>query len=95
MLKTKTERLLALAVAFLAGCVASPLLVPPVRADTDPRRWEYACKTAGNDREATEVANKFGAAGWEIAAGAPDGQNALFCFKRPVGMATAAPTSVQ
>jgi hypothetical protein len=87
MLKTKTERLLVLVVAFLAGCEASRLanvVVPPAHAGEPVQRWEYACPRperdsfAGTWRPETfeALANKFGREGWELATGAGAGSGA-------------------
>jgi hypothetical protein len=57
MLKTKTERVLLLAVAFLAGCEAprqANVAVPPARAGEPVPRWEYSCHAAGA-REITDL----------------------------------------
>jgi hypothetical protein len=108
MLKTKTERVLLLAVAFLAGCEASRLAnveEPPIehtaRADeTAPgKRWQYTCMRPdqfggiGPEGIAAE-ANKFGAQGWELV-GAGYVNNSTWCFKRPYGAAASAPVSAQ
>ena len=80
----KTERLLAFAVTFLAGCLPQP---PPFRVIYSPQprqRWEYACmkpySSTGGPESMTSEANKYGRDGWELAA--TDG--ATWCFKRPV-----------
>jgi hypothetical protein len=89
--------------AFIVGCVTSqvvaPLLVPPVRAGTNPIRWEYLCTEIHNrmgswpdTRRLQTLANTAGAEGWELvaAAGAGWGQNSFgemthtWCFKRPL-----------
>jgi hypothetical protein len=100
MLKTKTERLLALAVAFLAGC-AVRLAVPVAHAGQPVQRWEYACTEPHNISgrwgadDVTSNANKFGAQGWEMAAYGGVGGADIWCFKRPVGAAAPAPVSTQ
>jgi hypothetical protein len=101
MLKTKTERVLAFVVVFLAGCVAAPLVVPPAHAGQPVQRWEYACSEANSPNDATAMANKFGAQGWELSAatgaasaGLGEGRSFMWCFKRPVGAASA-PVSAQ
>lgn len=67
------------------GCVTASFIVPPVRAGTDPQRWEYACAQPYGMTAVVEVEdlNKLGAEGWELVAtqGAPRG---AFCFKRPL-----------
>jgi hypothetical protein len=67
-------------VAFVFGCVTEALVVPPVRAGTNPTRWEYKCFDALNPEE---NANKLGAQGWELAA-AEGGASGTWCFKRPL-----------
>ena len=67
---------LSLAVTFLVGCLVGQVVIPPVRAGTNPQRWEYMC--APNSE-----ANKAGAQGWElvqIEKGTSFSNN--WCFKR-------------
>jgi hypothetical protein len=67
-------------VAFVFGCATEALVVPPVRAGTNPTRWEYKCLDTW-DPERDGNANKLGAQGWELAAvGDRNGQR--WCFKR-------------
>jgi hypothetical protein len=85
MLKTKTERVLALAVAFLAGC-ASRLVVPAAHAGEPVRRWEYACLEEGETKKVASKANEYGAQGWELAAAGGTSTSIMsWCFKRPLG----------
>ncbi len=82
--------------AFGLGCVAASFVVQPVRAGTNPTRWEYCCLDSYSgkgslDREISLVdsMNALGAEGWELAAGAGlasslAGANFAFCFKRPL-----------
>ena len=79
-------------IAFGVGCGASQIgsqfVVAPARAGTSPTRWEYDCRNAEDG--ITDMANKLGAQGWELAAGAGAGWGATFvhgerltwCFKR-------------
>jgi hypothetical protein len=55
---TATTISLAL-VAFVFGCVTEALVVSPVRAGTNPTRWEYKCLV--NEFEAEMQANQLGA----------------------------------
>ena len=87
---------LAISIALVVGCVAgattSHLVVPPVRAGTNPPRWEYICK---DDLEKAEkgfdaALNELGAQGWELVHATHDrkanwGYRWEACFKRPVG----------
>jgi hypothetical protein len=70
-------------VAFVFGCVTEALVVPPVRAGTNPTRWEYHC-IAETGLSSTETVredfNKLGREGWELAAA----DSTRFCFKRPL-----------
>jgi hypothetical protein len=97
MLKTKTERVLLLAVVFLAGCEASrvaQVMVPPAHAGEPAQRWEYACTLADAVDQFPARANKFGAQGWEIAGSGPSAMGQGFwCFKRPLSAAAAARTA--
>jgi hypothetical protein len=86
--------------AFIVGCVTSqvvaPLLVPPVRAGTNPARWEYLCAEVHDAKALQTWANGAGAQGWELAASAGAGWgygsgstltsakevNLIWCFKR-------------
>jgi hypothetical protein len=85
---SKYSRVSAVAVAFVAfvlGCVAESLVgvrfASPVRAGTQPSRWEYECFDSHNP---IEKANVVGASGWELVlamrGGGPDGDR--WCFKR-------------
>jgi hypothetical protein len=84
--------------AFIVGCVTSqvvaPLLVPPVRAGTNPTGWEYLCAEVHEAKDLQQWANAAGAQGWELAAAAGggwgpgggltgDGVAFMWCFKRP------------
>jgi hypothetical protein len=102
MLKTKTERVLLLAVAFLAGCEGSRLVnvaVPPANASEPAQRWAYACMRPNQfggigPEEIAAEANRFGAQGWELV-GSGYVSNLTWCFKRPYGAAASAPLSTQ
>jgi len=83
---------LSLSIAFILGCVAAPLVVPPLRAQNEPppaavARWEYQCLPVSMATlEAIERAqvqfNRLGAQGWELVVA--DSQSVLACFKRPL-----------
>lgn len=64
-------------IAFAIGCVTEALIVPPVRAGTNPTRWEYKCLVA---MDPEEDGNKLGMQGWELAAVT----GGRWCFKRPL-----------
>jgi hypothetical protein len=98
MLKTKTERVLAFAVVFLAGCGARHLaavIVPPAHAGEPGQRWEYVCIDEVSPLAIAGRANQFGAQGWELVAAATDRAGSInWCFKRPLGVAAAVPPPV-
>ncbi|HEY5944010.1 MAG TPA: hypothetical protein VIV40_00890 [Kofleriaceae bacterium] len=93
------KRPVTLAIIFIIGCatggVASQLAVPPVRAGTNPTRWEYSC-VASQTGKINEGLNQMGAQGWElvsgfvtrfegVSGGGLNNQGAdsyAFCFKR-------------
>ena len=60
-----------IAVIFLVGCatgsVASQLVIPPIRAGTQPQRWEYLCAQSSPETNKLSAAlNNAGGAGWEL-----------------------------
>jgi hypothetical protein len=82
-------------IVFIIGCiaggVAGEILVPPVRAGTNPVRWEYNC--VNGNANLGEQLNQYGAAGWEMVSafashleheyeGGLHANNDAFCFKR-------------
>ena len=83
-------------IVFILGCatggVASQIVIPPVRADTAPTRWEYYCLRVEGGGGVTSTLNKMGAEGWELAGVAPAHQSSaygstavdmyMFCAKR-------------
>ena len=71
---------LSLSVAFIVGCLARPLIVPPVRAGTNPQKWEYKCFTENDPEDAEKKANLVGRHGWEMAA--TMSYRTVWCFKR-------------
>lgn len=79
---------LSIAVALLAGCIigatASRLVVPPVRAGTNPPKWEYKCFSENRSAHIAWKANRLGAVGFEMVAGAglSHNQDPRWCFKR-------------
>lgn len=79
---------LVLIVSFVLGCVAAPLIVPPVRADqTTVQKWEYTCQLVDcrgrtASKKLTRALNEFGAQGWEYVGGAET--TCMPCFKRPL-----------
>jgi hypothetical protein len=84
---SKPKMILGLLGAFLVGCIASQmtaLIVPPARAGTSPQKWEYACKDTGGSDDVANMANSFGAEGWDMASAAARGNWMTWCFKRPL-----------
>jgi hypothetical protein len=85
------KRTLGVGAVFLVGCavggVSSQLVVPKASAQQAATltRWEYFCGEP--DSTATELANKMGAKGWEMATvraqTANLGSHDVYCFKRP------------
>jgi hypothetical protein len=85
-----------IAVIFIIGCatggVASQLVIPPVRAGTNPTRWEYLCGESTSNLNGHLV--KPGTEGWELVSvflsdqkRYADGTTAdtmAYCFKRPL-----------
>jgi hypothetical protein len=67
-------------IAFVLGCVTEALVIPPVRAGTNPTRWEYTCQPGYSLRGAVEMSNRVGAQGWELVTQAGE----MMCFKRPL-----------
>jgi hypothetical protein len=67
-----------IAIVFVIGCatggVASQLVVPPVRAGTNPPRWEYLCARIGAGSLTAQL-TKMGAEGWELASAMPAHQD--------------------
>ena len=79
---------LGLALAFGIGCGAgagaSAIVVPPVRAGTNPQRWEHLCRGSDSRAELNEIAKRAGTEGWEMVSVSVAGGGALVCFKRPL-----------
>lgn len=81
---------LSLSVAFIVGCLVRPLVVPPVRAGTNPPKWEYKCFRETGESKVEAKSNKLGAAGFEMtgSAGGVGGEGwgssqwYVWCFKR-------------
>ena len=71
---------LGLALAFAAGCVASQVAVPQVRAGMPSARWEYMCTDGWAG--VTHSADQMGKEGWEMAAAAGTSDHMMWCFKR-------------
>ncbi len=72
-------------VGCVAATVAKDLVVPPVRAGTNPTPWEYQCGSGWvggklTTEGQTQYANKMGKEGWEVAVAYGDN----LCFKRPL-----------
>ena len=86
----KVTRAMALGIVFVLGCavggISSQFIVPPVRAGTNPARWEYYCMEG--TEKLVERSDKLGAQGWEMTAAAavPERLDTYFvwCFKRPL-----------
>ena len=81
---------LSLTVAFLVGCltatVASNFVVPPIKAGTNPQKWEYTCfrKYADLLDETKSLSDKLGSQGWEMSSTAGGPFGVVYCFKRPL-----------
>ena len=73
-------------IGCVAATVAQNFVVPPVRAGTNPTKWEYIChhvkeSSASKQAPVAEAkSNLLGAEGWELVANA----SATYCFKRPL-----------
>ena len=85
---------IGVAAVFLVGCavggVSSQLAVPKATAQQAAKltTWEYRCESPGTNEEApAEMANRFGAVGFELATVRPGSGLGraldLYCFKRP------------
>ena len=76
----KLHRVLAVfLLVFIAGCVASQFIVPPVRAGATPVRWEYL-----QVERPAERMNEAGKEGWELAEVAVTSFGTYGYFKRPL-----------
>jgi hypothetical protein len=77
-----------LGVSMLAvGCAvgaASRFAVPPASAQQRAYRWQYLCFEEDYIVRAEAKANTAGREGWEMSGAAVRGDDAWFCFKRPV-----------
>lgn len=73
-------------IAFLIGCAATvvtqSLIVPPIRANTNPTKWEYNCFMIQSSQQEPEpeILNEFGAQGWDLVTNSGN----RFCLKRPL-----------
>jgi hypothetical protein len=77
----------SLSVVFIAGCVASPYVLPPAHANQPNQvgleRWQYYCFSDGNTASTQSKANRAGHEGWEMAGqGNYDASESIWCFKR-------------
>ena len=83
------------AIIFVIGCatgsIASQIVVPPVRAGTNPTRWEYLCAKTGGPL--STAMTEMGAQGWELVSAFPsyldhkmggslEAEAITFCSKR-------------
>ena len=77
--------LLLLVVFLLGACavmVAQEVIVPPVRAGTEPQKWEYTCPVipqVWTDASQAKM-NEYGSQGWELVLNVKD----THCLKRPL-----------
>jgi hypothetical protein len=71
-----------LALGLAIGCAAARFVVPPVRAGTNPQKWEYSCFQEHTAESVVQDANKAGAEGWEMVVGSASSGRFLWCFKR-------------
>lgn len=89
---TNHQVLLTAGLAFFLGCASAPfvdaLIVPPLSAQqvaVGVQRWEHQCvaivggRPARDAAEATELSQRMGAEGWELATMTA----VVLCFKRP------------
>jgi hypothetical protein len=83
--------LLGLAVGCVTATVSQNLVIPPVRAGTNPVRWEYICNEINSPSLASinSALNEAGLEGWEFFDQL--GNHNLLCYKRPLGGGVAAP----
>jgi hypothetical protein len=86
---TQSGIALLIVTAFVAGCVAAKLIIPPAMAQPVPR-WDYFCTTVepgafGGARTwaaAIEtISKKAGSEGWELIT---SDASKVLCFKRPM-----------
>ena len=80
---------LLLVIAFLVGVVAcmaaKPIIVPPVRAGSNPALWEYTClESWPHKSEDVAKMNEFGSQGWELVSNLFYANLVYSCFKRPL-----------
>ena len=73
-----------LLIGCLAGTAVSSLVVPAVRAGTNPQLWEYKCFSEHRLAAIEYNANVLGRAGFEMAGAAGDMNGEKWCFKRPL-----------
>jgi hypothetical protein len=87
----RSMRAVILGAVFLIGCAvggaASQLVVPPVRAGTNPTRWEYF--VLQDPEKILSQSNQLGAKGWEMVGmtgirHATDQTEWVWFFKRPL-----------
>jgi hypothetical protein len=77
-----TKHITTISLALIAFVfVTEALVVPPVRAGTNPTRFEYKwVKESSDASEAEKVSNQMGAQGWELVAV----ERPIYHFKRPL-----------
>lgn len=90
---SRTGFVVAVAGAFVVGCVAAEqVIVPAYAQQPNARKWEQYCSyRMGNMSDAAEVIEKVnadlktrGAEGWELAGITSHGAMMMeYCFKRP------------
>ena len=84
--------LLGLAIGCVTATVSQNVVVPKVRAGTNPTRWEYQCNqiSAPSIQDINNALNAMGDQGWEFFSQLSNSN--LLCYKRPLdGAAPAAP----
>jgi len=75
-------------VVFMAGCMAmmavQPLIVPPVRANTNPAKWEYLCVQLSPAWKDSAMAkfNEMGSQGWKLSTTYRNSNIVSHCFER-------------
>jgi hypothetical protein len=71
-------------IAFVLGCAAAPLVIPPLAAQQQAPRWEYFCVQSSEQRPIVQVLNSAGREGWELTATGSWATAVTWCFKRPL-----------
>ena len=94
-MKTSLKNVVLILAGMVAGCaaaaVAPRIIVSPVRAGTNPTRWEHTCITSSvwimeDQQKVAAELNRVGREGWELVTSVNEHRGAnswtSFCFKR-------------